>query len=354
MLFFTLLVYLLMFLPIYRFILPLNQTFRSLPFPVVILSQFIIAFLIGLLIFYLVDVYHPSAKRRIRNLIRWVGIRWVCGLTICFILGCLFVEIFYFHSIPTQFSLGLLIPVFIVSGLNFLGIEIPSKRLEETPEPGKVILPEIPTPLEVKEEIVRVFQWKYEGKDYSFPLVIRQSIYKSFKSRDRVFDISKWAEEYVNGGITGEIREIAYQLYNIGKPYGTYQEVGLVLSFVQQAIQYQSEETEYPKYPVETLVDGEGDCEDFAILGAAILKCMGYEVGLMILPNHAALGVAGTTDIPGVYIEKDSLRYYYCEMTAQGWKIGEMPEEYKQMKVEVYPVPPLPIKVTRVQNDDTI
>ncbi|MBS3920621.1 MAG: hypothetical protein KG012_17240 [Deltaproteobacteria bacterium] len=246
--------------------------------------------------------------------------------------------------------MGFLIPAFLVSGLNAIGLEIPLRRLEERPEPGKVVLPEIPPAPEIKEEIVRNFQWKYEEKDYALSLIIRQSVYESFKTRNRNPDISKWVEEYVIGGITGEIRGLAHQLYKIGMPFGTYQEVDFVLSFVQQAIQYQHEEAEYPRFPVETLADGTGDCEDFSILGAAILKCMGYEVGLMVLPGHAGLGVAGAAELPGIYVEKDGLRYYYCEMTVDGWKIGQVPEEYEGKRMEVFPVPSLPVKVVRIED----
>jgi hypothetical protein len=348
MLFLGLLIYFLMLTPVYLFVLPLSPVIRSLPFALFVMIQFLVATLLGLFLTYLVDVYHPTAKGKIRNLVRSIGIRWICVLTMAAILVCICLEIFYFHATPTKLSMGFLIPALIVSGLNAIGAEIPLKRLEETPEPGKVILPEIPPAPEIKEEIVRNFQWKYKEKEYALSLVIRRSIYEAFRNRNRNPDTSKWAEEYVAGGITGEIRELGHQLYEIGIPYGTYQEVEFVLSFVQEAIQYQTEETEYPRFPVETLSDGMGDCEDFSILGAAILKCMGYEVGLMVLPGHAALGVAGATGLPGPYVEKDGLRYYYREMTADGWKIGQMPEEYEGKKMEVFPVPPLPVKVVRL------
>ena len=164
-----------------------------------------------------------------------------------------------------------------------------------------------------------------------------------------MLDSSKWSEEYVGGGITGEIRELAYQLYKVGMPFGTYQEVSFVLSFVQQVIKYQMEAGEYPRYPFETLVDEKGDCEDFSILGAAVLKCMGYEVALLVVLGHAALGVAGATGLPGVFVERNGLRYYYCEMTAEGWKIGQMPKEYEGKKMEVFPVPSPPAKVVRLE-----
>lgn len=349
MLFLGLLIYFLTLTPIYWFVLPLHPAIRSLPFPIFIAIQYIVSVLIGLLLAYLVDIYHPTAKGKLRNLLRIVGVRWLCVLTVFAILMHLGLDMFWFRTAPSKLSMGFLIPALIVSVLNGLGFEIPLKRLEETSGPEKIILPEIPPAPEIKEEIVKTFQWKYEGKNYALSLVIRRSVYESFRIKERNFEISRWAEVFVAGGITGEIRELAYQLFKIGMPFGTYQEVDFVLSFIQQAIQYQSEEAEYPKYPIETLADGRGDCEDFSILGAAILKCMGYEVGLMILPNHAALGVAGATGLPGTYMEKNGLRYYYCEMTGEGWRIGQIPEKYESKTVEVFPVPPLPVKIVRIE-----
>jgi len=46
------------------------------------------------------------------------------------------------------------------------------------------------------------------------------------------------------------------------------------LAFVQKSVSYQLDPagSEYPRYPVETLVDGVGDCEDSAILYASIVR----------------------------------------------------------------------------------
>jgi len=51
---------------------------------------------------------------------------------------------------------------------------------------------------------------------------------------------------------------------------------------------------EYPKYPVETLLDQAGDCEDTAFLLASILKAAGKDVVLIRFPDHLAVGVAMT------------------------------------------------------------
>jgi len=59
--------------------------------------------------------------------------------------------------------------------------------------------------------------------------------------------------------------------------------IDFVGSFVQQ-LPYTSDRVttpydEYPRFPLETLYEKGGDCEDTAILAATILKEMGYDVG---------------------------------------------------------------------------
>jgi len=59
---------------------------------------------------------------------------------------------------------------------------------------------------------------------------------------------------------------------------------GVLLSFVQYAIAYDWVEQlrlfEYPRYPLETLIEGKGDCEDTAILFASLARELGIEVVL--------------------------------------------------------------------------
>lgn len=343
MLFLGLMIYLVL-LPVMYWLLPLVPVLRNLPDLVWMPVLFLVSVLLAVLGAFLTDVYNPSGKERGRNLVRPTGVKWLAGLTALVIALCLGVQILYFEMVPSAVLLGFVLPAQLVSGLNALGIELPLKRLGQASTPGKVVLPEAAEQSETGEEIVRSYRWEFEGEEYAIKLVIRRAVYDDFKSRARV-DYRRWAEEYVIGGLTGEIRELAHQLYQVGMPYGTYREVSFVLSFVQQAITYEREEGEYPRYPVETLADEAGDCEDYAILGAAILKHMGYEVALLFVPGHAALGVAGSEGVPGTYVEHNGLRYYYCEMTAEGWQIGEIPQKYNVADVEVSPIPPVPAKV---------
>ena len=117
--------------------------------------------------------------------------------------------------------------------------------------------------------------------------------------------------------------------------------VNFVLAFVQ-SLPYTEDVTtgynEFYKYAIETLFDGGGDCEDTSILFAAILNGLGFEVALIIPPGHLAVGVKG--DFRGAVVSYKNNNYYYCETTGTGWKLGQVPDDYKGKKVEIMPITP--------------
>ncbi|MCR5645689.1 MAG: hypothetical protein K6F96_04775 [Bacteroidales bacterium] len=120
-------------------------------------------------------------------------------------------------------------------------------------------------------------------------------------------------------------------------------DMGNVISFVQ-SLRYVSDWDskrcgEYVRFPVETLVDGCGDCEDLAILAAAILHEMGFGVLLVNLPDHMALAVAcDNKDCDGTFYEFDGRKYYYLEVTSTGWAIGQVPDAYRSHRARLTPL----------------
>jgi Predicted periplasmic protein len=119
-----------------------------------------------------------------------------------------------------------------------------------------------------------------------------------------------------------------------------------VIAFVQ-SLPYTSDSVttgydEYPRYPIETLVDGGGDCEDSSILAAALLSEMGYGTVLIGLPNHMALGIKSSEHISDAYYEYDGSRYYYVETTNSGYEFGVIPAEYKGVQADIFSMNPMP------------
>jgi len=86
--------------------------------------------------------------------------------------------------------------------------------------------------------------------------------------------------------------------------------------FFCQNIPYKSEgiDIEYPKYPIETIVDNCGDCEDKSILCANIFNLFGYNISLvrfdshmMILVNDILIETTGTNNR---YLLNDAVDIY--------------------------------------------
>ncbi|MBI5065793.1 hypothetical protein HZA97_06150 [Candidatus Woesearchaeota archaeon] len=127
----------------------------------------------------------------------------------------------------------------------------------------------------------------------------------------------------------------------------------IFLDFVHSLVIYDvtiEKESDYVRYPLETLVERNGDCEDFSILAAALMKSAGVDVALIYIPKennenaHMALGICG--NYSGTYYEFNEKKYYFAEAAGtewlngpSKWRIGEMPEKYKKIKVNLYVVP---------------
>lgn len=118
-----------------------------------------------------------------------------------------------------------------------------------------------------------------------------------------------------------------------------------VAKFVQDTIEYQYDsdttgEDEYPRYPIETLYERQGDCEDTSILMAALLKELGYEVGFLHIPGHVAVALRTADNYDGgAYYEINGHRYLFIESTGSGWNIGDIPEEFQEAQATFYLIP---------------
>jgi hypothetical protein len=350
MIFIALLIYLLFWFPYRTFlvpILPITDPWRIAIFPLLYFISFSFAYAAAYFVYY----YAPELKKPFHETIKVHGVKFLSFGT--FIAAGIIFFYLLFSGVLLPLHVELLLPIAAVSLLNSINVEIIPGILKDIEKEGRKIRP-LEKP-DIPADRLRQFLCNHNGQEYKLSVRVSYLIFQQAKSKTRL-NRSEWAREYVANGITGEVRCIAGHLLQTGKQLASYEEVSLALSLVQSSIEYESDgDEEWPKYPVESLYDGKGDCEDFAILGAAILKVMGYDVALLFLPGHAALGVAGADEIPGDYIEHDSRRYYYCKMTGDGWQIGELPEEYKEEKIEVQPVPEISIKTrkaTQSQKED--
>ncbi len=106
------------------------------------------------------------------------------------------------------------------------------------------------------------------------------------------------------------------------------------------------EETSPSKYPVETMVNGQGDCDLFSFITASILNAGGLDVVLLYYEeqSHMNIGVNLSTAPEDsrdsvYYVTHDNIRYYVAESTGgnwrEGWRVGECPSDLKEVSAEV-------------------
>jgi hypothetical protein len=189
------------------------------------------------------------------------------------------------------------------------------------------------------------YQWFYRGGNtLKIPEV--NWFYTYYKNLPR-FDLADYAAYVFDPSDDAYLSFVADQLLKLpNAPTKDSERVDFIASFVQ-TIEYAKDDPlndsyEYPRYPLETLKEQHGDCEDKAILTAALLDRLGYNVSLLRLPNHMAVGVHLTTPLPGFSYYVD--QYYFLETTVFHIPFGKVPPEYQNLtNVTLYPISSRPL-----------
>ena len=136
--------------------------------------------------------------------------------------------------------------------------------------------------------------------------------------------------------LADKLNETATQL-----GYGSCDEVNFVLAFVQ-SIPYKLDNAstgfqDYPRFPVETLVDNIGDCKSHSIFFATLMLILGYGTVFINPPDHLAVGVLGN-NLQGTCCTCNNQTYYYCETTGIGFTIGQLPQQFNDQTANVYSI----------------
>ena len=188
---------------------------------------------------------------------------------------------------------------------------------------------------------LKSYNWRFNTVDYQISHNFDPARYAFYSNQPHTV---REYRDYINFVTTDEkdVLEIGSKLMAIAeeKGFDELTTINFMMSFVQYLKYAEDNLTagygEYPKYPIETLIDQSGDCEDTAALLISLLEPLGYEAALILIPEawdgygHAAAGV-NMTGAPGMYYivnqgEENEMGYYYAETTAPGWKLGEIPD----------------------------
>lgn len=145
------------------------------------------------------------------------------------------------------------------------------------------------------------------------------------------------------------IKDLARRLETIA--ISETDKVEAALSYVQ-SLPYSYDSTskgkdEYVRYPIETLVDGCGDCEDKSVLLAAILREMNVDFVLLMAPDHMAVGVDCQPQNDSTYYMFNGKKYYYVETTQPEFRIGQVPDNIPKAKIEVISCEETPILIVK-------
>lgn len=104
-----------------------------------------------------------------------------------------------------------------------------------------------------------------------------------------------------------------------------------LLDWVRSTVAYDKIEFESKKeffrFPIETLAERRGDCDDTALLYAALCRSIGIDTVLISFPGHIGVGVAG--DFYGNGWETRGKRFYFAETTNSGERIGRIAFQYE-------------------------
>ena len=199
---------------------------------------------------------------------------------------------------------------------------------------------------DVEDDIYKmVYVWSFDGYRQSYSAEIPADLLEYYRAKPH--DCSEYQRYALSDYDREVVRSFAASFKENGRrnKYTDDQVIMNIITFVY-TLPYTSDlETtgfiEYPRYPVETLVEG-GDCEDRAILISALLYELGIENIIIRLEDHAAVGLKDNGNYTGQYYDYNGTRYYYAEVFGTSATVGIIPPDIDPTLICIYPVTPTP------------
>ena len=211
------------------------------------------------------------------------------------------------------------------------------------------------------------YSWDYGGQSFSYSLTVERSYFNKMidSDIDRSGTIS--SDRYTtSSGVTFAVSDyivvdsyikkvsddlIALYKEKISTEMTNDDYVNFITAFVQICISYDYDEAdngkEYWRFPLETLCDKTGDCEDTSILLAALIDAYGLKGGIVLAPGHAMCAIC-TSEVTGPYENQmhspinynggdSGVDYYLMETTFNEFAgIGEIVKDYTLAYLHLY------------------
>ena len=254
--------------------------------------------------------------------------------------------------IPVIAGAVVILAVALVVKPALLGEPIGSGSSESVPIGNPpVYIPPAPIPTATPfpddgEVSTRNFRWTaIDGGVQTTEVTVPEALFREHRETPRFSDYASWGRYAFTDADRPVLENLARRIAPpTANPDEEYFRLMNLVFFVQQ-IPYDMDENatsytegvlpryamyreggvEYPKYPVEMLVDGRGDCEDAAIMMAGLLDAIGYDTVLLRYSDHMALGIRMNEFNPCYarytprYFTYGGQHYYYVEGTDFEW-----------------------------------
>ena len=205
--------------------------------------------------------------------------------------------------------------------------------------------------------VTREFSWEYDGGSYTLRLDIDYSDVQYAKGyytphertserpeheRDKTFVTLSYTDPHMAGYMEEIVNSLIDSYKENHSEIEAYDFLNYILVFTQN-IEYRSDfdstgYDEYWKFPLETIFDRCGDCEDTMLLFVAIAhQCrdildLDCRLSLQLMPDHACAGVIVDTTTE---YQKNPDGFIFGETTATGYDLGEIPNKVKDYFLDV-------------------
>lgn len=193
----------------------------------------------------------------------------------------------------------------------------------------------------------RRFNWSSHGETWTWEIAIPHSLHAHYANQlQRTWcsdtGYCDWYKYVTDPDDDPFIETLSANLLGAITPYFSdtlstyYGFLQFALDFVTGAIPYtlDSVPDEWPRYPLETLVEVVGDCEDTAILFCSIVRPQVQSTHLVFFPTHVASAVPADWDFINSrdysvgYYEYHGAYFVIAETTGDPpgyWSLGELP-----------------------------
>jgi len=203
---------------------------------------------------------------------------------------------------------------------------------------GSPSYPSITTEASSSEDSLHTFTFPFSGKNTTVTIPVDVALYNGAQAADKNAYLlpgtpdEEWVPDYYRAFVTDPAHDawfntVLASLRNARPDItpGTDEYADYLTAFVQNIRYMITGGLGDPKFPVETIADEEGDCDDKSLLLAGLLSREGYNVSLFYLEenNHMAVGITGPA------CEYDGTGYGYLEATSPRY-IGTSPGDYPE------------------------